>query len=120
MKNLLIISFFLLFANMGSAQTINGIPVADLDVDYLQIVGQSRILSTRVNIEIDFGQRGRFFSNKEYEVKDEKGINIKFNSMIDALNFFSAHNYKFVTAYAFAPEGSSTNVYHYLLRKERD
>jgi hypothetical protein len=99
------------------SQTVNDIPIKDIDVQYIQIVGTSQLLSNKVTIEIDFGQTTKFFSTKETRVKDEEGKLMKFNSMIDALNFFSKNGYKFVTAYAITI--SNQNVYHYLLEKNK-
>jgi hypothetical protein len=100
------------------SQTVNDIPIKDINVEYMQIVGTSQILSNKVTIELDFGQENKIFSSKDTQVKDETGKLIKFNSMIDALNFFSKYGYDFVTAYAFVV--SNQNVYHYLLKKHKE
>lgn len=108
---------FLLFSLPGFNQTINDIPIKDIDTQYVQIIGTSRVLSDKVNIQIDFGQNTKFFgSNKIKKILDKDGKIIKFNSMIDALNFMSANGYEFVQA--FALEQENQNVYHYLLKKE--
>jgi hypothetical protein len=109
----------LLLALSGFSQTVNDIPLKDIDVEYVQIVGTSKFLSSKVTIELDFGQRTKFFSTgKETRVKDENGKMIEFNSMIDALNFMSSNGYEFVNAYAITM-GGNQNVYHYLLRKKK-
>ncbi len=102
------------FSNAYS-QTVNDVLIKDIDVQYIQIVGTSQILSNKVTIEIDFGQLNKVFSSKDTQVKDENGKLVKFNSMIDALNFFSKNGYKFVNAYAI--NISSQNVYHYIMEK---
>ncbi|HMJ48840.1 MAG TPA: hypothetical protein VK498_16020 [Ferruginibacter sp.] len=100
----------------SSAQTVNDIPVKDIDVNYVQIVGTSRLLSNKLTIEIDFGQENKLFSSdKDTRVKNENGKNMIFNSMVDALNFMTKNGYEFVQAYAFATNNQS--VYHYLLKK---
>lgn len=113
------IFFLLAFAFVGSqtySQSVNGTPIKDIDVEYVQIVGYSKLLSNKVTIMIDFGQSTKFFnSGKEKVVKDKNGNILKFNSMIDALNFMSKNGYEFQTAYAFAV--GNQNVYHYLLKK---
>lgn len=101
-----------------NAQTVNDIPIKDIDVEYVQIVGTSKFLSTKLTIQIDFGQRTKFFSSgKETIVKDEDGKVMDFNSMIDALNFMSKNGFEFVNAYAISV--SNQNVYHYLLRNRK-
>jgi len=106
----------LAFASQG--QTVNDIPIKDIDVDYIQIVGNSSGFSKKVSIEVDFGQETKAFSSRgDHSIKDENGKVMKFNSMIDALNFFSQNGFDFVQAYAFSV-GNQT-VYHYLLRKRK-
>lgn len=100
------------------SQTVNDVLVKDIDVQYIQIVGTSQLLSNKVTIEIDFGQLNKVFSSKDTQVKDENGKLVKFNSMIDALNFFSKNGYKFVNAYAIAI--GSQNVYHYIMEKNKE
>lgn len=118
MKKLLVL-VALIFTPFIYSQTINDVPIKDIDVDYIQIVGTSRLMSDKVTIEIDFGQDTKFFDFKdEKRIKDVEGKSLKFNSMIDALNFWVANGYSFVQAYAFSV-GSNQNVYHYLLRKNK-
>ena len=108
----------LLITVISKAQTVNDIPLKDIDVEYVEIVGTSRLLSTKLTIEIDFGQENKLFSSdKDTRVKDANGKNMIFNSMIDALNFMTKNGYEFVQAYALAI--SNQNVYHYLLRKKK-
>lgn len=116
MKKLLF-SFILLISLPSFGQAINGIPIKDLDVQYLQIVGTSKLMSSKLTITIDIGQRTKFFANNSDAIllKDENGEGIIFNSMIDALNYMSSNGYDFVTANAITIGGQ--NVYHYLMRK---
>ncbi|MEO7978980.1 hypothetical protein [Flavobacterium sp.] len=117
MKKLLL-SLTLLFSFASFGQTINGIPIKDLDVQYLQIIGTSKMLSSKLTIAIDIGQRTKLFSSNTDAtlLKDENGEGIIFNSMIDALNFMSANGYNFVTANIITVGGQ--NVYHYLMVKK--
>jgi spore germination protein YaaH len=117
MKKMLLAIGLLCFAITLKAQTVNDIPLKDIDVDYVQIVGTSKLLSTQLTIELDFGQRNKFFSFKDTQVKDETGKLLSFNSMIDALNFMSANGYEFVSAYTISVQNQ--NVYHYLLKKKK-
>jgi hypothetical protein len=118
MKKNIIFIFCLAVLGLSNAfsQTVNDIPIKDIDVDYIQIVGTSKLLSNKVTIEIDFGQENKYWSVKDTQVKDENGKLLVFNSMIDALNFLSKNGYKFVNAYAITI--ASQNVYHYILKKE--
>lgn len=119
MKKILFVSILtLLGAVNADSQTVNDIPIRDIDVNYVQIVGTSRLLSNKLTIEIDFGQENKLFSSdKDTRVKDVNGKNMVFNSMIDALNFMTKNGYEFVQAYALTL--SNQNIYHYLLQKKK-
>lgn len=120
MKNLFICMLFLIalgFSNVYS-QTVNDVPLKDIDVEYVQIVGTQKLMSTKVIIQIDFGQRTKLFSlGKETVLKDEQGKPLDFNSMIDALNFMSENGFEFVSAYTITV--NNQNVYHYIMRKKK-
>ncbi len=117
MKTIKYLSFaiFFILPLLNYAQTVNNIPIKDINVEYIQIVGTSKLMSTKVTIEIDFGQRNKLFNFNDTSVKDENGKPLELNSMIDALNFMSKNGYEFVQAYAFNVGGQ--NVYHYLMKK---
>lgn len=118
MKKILLSALILICGITLKAQTVNDVPLKDIDVEYVQIVGTSKLLSTKLTIEIDFGQRTKFFSSgKETIVKDTEGKAVDFNSMIDALNFMSKNGYDFVSAYTITL--GNQNVYHYLLKNKK-
>lgn len=107
------VSFFI------NAQTVNDIPIKEIDVEYVQIVGTTKLLSSKLIIQIDFGQRTKFFSSgKETVLKDIDGKLLEFNSMIDALNFMSKNGFEFVNAFAITV--GNQNVYHYLLKNKKN
>lgn len=120
MRSIVLALCFVLFFSLTSfGQTVNDIPIKDIDVEYIEIVGTSRLLSKKISISIDFGQEVKaFVGAKQIKIKDTNGKNLIFNSMIDALNFMSQNGYSFVQAYAVS-EGKQ-NVYHYLMRKTED
>jgi hypothetical protein len=67
---------------------------------YCEIVGTEKLLSTKVTITVDFGQRMKLFAD---------------NRMIDALNFMGKQGWEFAQAYTITI--SSQNVYHFLMKK---
>ena len=81
---------------------------------FCQIVGQSNGFTPKVKISIDYGQEMKFGSDNR--LVDESGQVIKFNSMIDALNYMGSKGWNFEQAYAITM--GNANVYHYLLSKE--
>ena len=118
MKKLLAaIAAVTIFQLPSFSQNINDVPLKDVDVEYIEIVGTSKLLSTKLNIRLDFGQENKFWSDKEYQLKDADGKKISFNSMIDALNFMSKNGYELIMPYVVTD--NSQSVYHYLLRKKK-
>ena len=118
-KIFLLLTMQLFILTVINAQTVNDTPLKNIDVEYVQIVGTSKLFSNKLSIEIDFGQENKFFSSdKDTRLKNSEGKNMVFNSMIDALNFMTQNGYEFVQAYAFSVNNSQ-NVYHYLLRKKK-
>ena len=118
MKKIILLCLLVLTSIILNAQTVNDIPIKDIDVDYVLIVGTAKFLSSKILVEIDFGQKTVFFSNKETIIKDEQGKALEFNSMIDALNFMSKNGFEFVNSYVVTV--SNQNVYHYLLKNKKN
>ncbi|MCJ8153275.1 hypothetical protein MKJ01_05805 [Chryseobacterium sp. SSA4.19] len=119
MKNKML-TFFVTLAmtQVAFAQTVNDVPIKDIDVDYIQIIGTGRSLSTKVNVEIDFGQETKSISFKNgTNIKDDRGRNMKFNSMMDALNFMSANGFSFQFAYTMNDE--KDKAIYYILKKNK-
>ena len=117
MKKLTYIIVFLFYCTSYS-QSINGVPFSEIDSQYIQIVGTAKVLSSKVTINIDFGQSTKLFgsSKKQFAILDKENKKVEFNSMIDALNFMTKNGYKFEQAYVVSTGNSST--YHYLMSKE--
>lgn len=106
MKKLLLFAFIILSPLLVNAQQ---------KYVYCEIVGTGKLLSTKVTIEVDFGQATKLWSNNR--LVDENGKAIKFNSMVDAMNWMGNDGWEFVQAYAISA-GGGQNVYHWLLKKE--
>lgn len=116
MKKLpLILLGFLLYAFPGFSQVVTQVPVEEIDVEYIEIIGVSRPLSTKMNVVVDFGQEREYLGNKQRVILDENERKMKFNSMMDALNYMSRNGYEFVQAYVIRYE--EKNERHFLMRK---
>jgi hypothetical protein len=122
-KKFFILMCFLFAISSMQAQTVNDIPLSELDAEYVMIVGTGKFLSNKVSIELDFGQKTKYFGGgKEQKLLDENGKKLELNSMIDALNFMTQFGYEFVNAYVITVDkglGGAQNVYHWVLRKKR-
>ena len=99
-------------ATGARAQTVNNIPISQIEKEYIQIM-----VSTKVTVDIDFGQRNKAFALKDTEIRDENNQVVNFNSIIDALNFMSANGYEFVQAYTV--NDTNTVVYYYVMRRKK-
>lgn len=81
---------------------------------YCRLVANNRLLSARVNIDVDFGDERKFF--KDNRLRDEEtGKLKKFNTVVDALNYMGAQGWQLVNAF---PVSDGTNVaLHYYFRR---
>lgn len=84
---------------------------------YCELLGNSGMFSSKCKVTVDFGQNTSFWKGtKDQQLVDENGKDIKFNSMVDAMNFMGKLGWKFVQAYAITI--GNNNVYHWLLYKD--
>jgi len=87
MKKFVLVAALMLFAFVGKAQVIvNEVNINDLDIEYVELVGRSKINPTKIKVIVDYGQP---FSFKSQAIRGAEGNKAAFNSMIDALNFVS-------------------------------
>lgn len=98
-----------------NAQSVNGIPLSELDVNYLRIWGRTNFLGNKMVVRFEFGQRSKFIGSKNQNITDSEGRRITFNTMIDAVNFISAYGYRLVQT--FNTINGRTVYYHYILEK---
>ena len=117
-KNLLILFITILISHTGFSQMVNGVPIKDINAEYIQIMGSPVLLKKKLHILIDFGQFYNTISNKEQVILDSTGRSMQFNSMIEALNFMSANGYEFVQAYGVSINNNEIEHY-YLLKKKK-
>lgn len=106
---------FLIIASFVYAQSVNDVPLSDIEAKYIRIVGTSKMLSTKVLINIEFGQQVKMFKAKSTQLRDKNNKPITLNSMVDAMNLMDKYGYEFVQAYAFNVGNQA--VYHYLMKK---
>lgn len=72
-------------------------------------------LNKNVKVTVDMGQFQS--SYKAYTLQDEDGKDIKFNSMVAAMNYMGQRGWKFVQTYIIG-DAKSGYVYHWLLYKD--
>lgn len=101
----------------GFSQTINGVPLASLDAQYLEIRAYGKLLSSVVTIEIDYGQLDVALDKKDTELRDEKGRAMEFNSIMAAINFMDKQGYELMQVYVLT-SNSGSSCYYLMRRKE--
>lgn len=74
------------------------------------------ITASRIRIEVDFGEEQRNRWSNENVLYDSSGKPMKFNTMVDALNYLSQFGWKFKSAYYVGLTNSQ--VVHWLMSKE--
>jgi hypothetical protein len=84
--------------------------------EYCQMVATAKPFSTKVVIQVDYGQETKFFGGGTEVVKDEAGKMQNFNSVVDAMNYMNSKGWEFISANIVTVSGS--NVYHYLFRRK--
>jgi hypothetical protein len=87
------LSFFL--SATGFSQTVNGIPLKDLqkNSEYIRIIQSPVLLANKIKIDIEYGQPEK---RKNTEVVDLDGYPTQFNSIIEVLNLMSQYGYELI------------------------
>ncbi len=116
MKKTVLLFVLLVSALMGFAQdAVEVAPAQISEVEgfnpaakrvYAQLSCEGQLFSTKVKVSIDFGQSTSWLTSmSESRLVDRNGKEIKFNSMIDALNYLTQFGWRFAQAYV-VPTGS--------------
>ena len=114
MRTILVFALFLslAYSKSTSAQT----PTDSTKISkyvYCELVGMQKLLSTKVNVSVDYGEETRLF--QDTRMRDEQTGKVRsFNSMVDALNYMSNNGWEFVQAYVVT--NGQQNVYRWLLK----
>ena len=109
MKKLFVLSIIL----FGYTKSFSQIDTTKIE-QYCDVVATPRLLSSKVTIDIDYGESRSIW--KDNRLKTEEGKVKKFNTVIDALNYMGNNSWQLVNAFPVST-GSSTYVYHYVFRK---
>lgn len=120
MKKTTLLLVLLVSSLMGIAQDVLDIAPAQVsEVEgfnpaakrvYAELSCEGQLFSTKVKVSIDFGQSTSWLSSmSESRLVDRNGKDIKFNSMIDALNYLTQFGWRFAQAYV-VPRGTRDEV----------
>ncbi|HMG90752.1 MAG TPA: hypothetical protein VK589_11855 [Chryseolinea sp.] len=92
---------------------VNGVDINQLDIEFIEIIG-FQILPPKVQVVVYYGQPIKGFEDQT--IKDDLGKSIRFNGVIDALNFMYKNGWEYRDSFA-VNTGTGGSVYHYILRK---
>lgn len=113
MKTFLTIALLFLLITIGQTQTIDGVPIADIEGDYATIIVEVVAANVSCSINISIGQEKPRSLKKTTPVVDAEGNAVKLTTPTQALNFMSKHGYELV-------ESFSVGTVHFLvLRKKK-
>lgn len=93
---------------IASAQSVDG----SKSTAYCEVVVYNSFGLGKVKVVVDFGEMKD--GPKYFFLADERGINIKFQTAMDALNYLSKRGWKLVSSY-FVNTGAS---FHHIMQKE--
>ena len=87
-----------LLITLGYAQTVNYVPLSEIQTDYIELLGtQKGLFSTKITIQLDYGQTQKY---DDVIVRDENGKKVVFQSMMHVLNYMNGHGYEYLDSYA--------------------
>lgn len=81
---------------------------------YCRLVAINKLFSNKVNIDVDFGDERKFFSDNRMR-DEETGRLKKFNTVVDALNYLGSQGWTLINAFPVVEGSSST--YHFYFRR---
>ena len=114
MKKFFLVAILALIGFSANSQVIvNDVNINELDIKYVELVGQAKLNPTKIKVIVDYGQK---FSFKSQAIRGVQGEKAAFNSMIDALNFMEANGWEFVSNYVV--KNGETVTTRYILRKK--
>ncbi|MBM3416706.1 MAG: hypothetical protein FJY20_09720 [Bacteroidetes bacterium] len=82
---------------------------------YCRLIAQNRLLSNRVNIDVDYGDERKLFSDNRLR-DEETGKIKKFNTVVDALNYMRSQGWILVNAFPVL-DGPNVTTLHYYFKK---
>lgn len=108
MKKAIITGIFLIGSLISNAQ----IDTTKVE-QYCQIIVTPRLLSKKVTIDIDYGEKKSFWVDNRLTI--DGGELRKFNTVIDALNYMGMAGWIFINAYPV--KMGEIDIYHFAFKK---
>ncbi len=84
---------------------------------YCLLVSTERMLSSKFNVTVDFGEKPQFLTAGDRELKAKIKNGGRFESLVDALNQMGKQGWTLATSYIL-PDNSFGNTLHCVLRRK--
>lgn len=114
MKKAFLLFVLAIFFIDTQAQTVNGVPLKDIDVEYMHIVGTMVTFNKDVTIYFDFGKLEQLNVDKVI-IKDEKENILTFTTIIDAVNFMAKNGFELIDTWTLI--GNRIQITYVMKRK---
>ena len=118
MKNILTLFISLALTAFNSkAQTVNGIPIHNLDTvdtEYMMITVQEKLFSIELIVDIDYGQK-----NHVTRVGNDRGKNYTFYSRVEILNIMDKLGFELVATELIPASGDIAPISYYIMRRKK-
>ncbi len=106
----------------ASAQVyVNNVSINKLSVTYCQLRGvnnESDLFKTGATVWLDYGQLSPYQTKNKIGGADQKPI--RFNSVVDALNFMVANGWELVSLHITGEADGDAHEFVYLLKKKTE
>ena len=109
MKKLFILTFILAVGFFSYSQ--------DSSWRHVSISVLPRLLSNKINVELDYGTETKFWSDTR--MRDDEGKAVKFNSVADILNYMSRQGWELITAQVYFDTNGQKKWVILMRRKEK-
>ena len=107
----IIIALFFFFSLISYSQSVNGIPVSELDAKYIRINFTRKLLKPfQIKVFLDYGQIARIKDISKGHVLDDDGKKYSFNGIMGVVNLLVSSGYKIAFVYKFSRKNYYLNV----------
>lgn len=113
-KFIVMLIAFVVSATYSYAQTINGVSVAEIEANYIQLIAVPSTTPEKYNLYISIGQDKPRKTRGGTSIEDAEGNKLTFSTVIQGLNFLKKCGYKLTHVYTH----SSSSIEYFILEKE--
>ena len=111
--------FTILLCCDTQSQTVNDMPLADIDTNYIRVSAHNKFLSNKLKVHLDFGQFNSVWKIKDTRLRGRDGKSVEFNSIAQLLNYMTDNGYELTTINTYALDNTlGHTVYYNMIMKK--